>query len=104
MGQFPYKLNKKQSRMERGDFLYGTQSGFSLLVLPAAASAYGIVELGVDSSFWWSTPLMRTAELAVEEEEEHQITLVILLEIRPEKWKIAKFTKMINSPNSKNQI
>ena len=85
-----------------GDFLYGTQSGFSLLVLPAAASAYGIVELGVDSSFWWSTPLMRTAELAVEEEEEHQITLVILLEIRPEKWKIAKFTKMINSPNSKN--
>ena len=45
---------------------------------------------------------MRTAELAVEEEEEHQITLVILLEIRPEKWKIAKFTKMINSPNSKN--
>ena len=77
MGQFPYKLNKKQSRMERGDFLYGTQSGFSLpALLPAAASAYGIVELGVDSSFWWSTPLMRTAELAVEEEEEHYITLV----------------------------
>ena len=41
-----------------------------------AASAYGIVELGVDSSFWWSTPLMRTAELA---EEEHYITLVFLL-------------------------